>query len=164
MFHFGFNNVGIFDKKYERSLLSIQGNVVLMGKADFGHGSRLVVCKEGILTLGRNFVNTAKGTIVCAKQIAIGENMLMSWDTLIMDTDWHSVRDTQKGTIYPAEKEIIIGDNVWMGMRSVVLKGTKIPNGCVIAASAVCCHKYKESNCLLAGTPAKVKKNNTTRK
>lgn len=164
IFHFGFGNVGIFDKKYERSILDIQGTVVLKGKASFGHGSRLVVCKDGVLTLGSNFSNTAKGTIVCAKHIAIGENMLMSWDTLIMDTDWHSLKETQNGTIYPAEKEIIIGDNVWMGMRSVVLKGTMISNGCVTAANAVCCHKYMEANSLLVGIPAEVKKYNITRK
>lgn len=164
MFHFGFNNVGIFDKKYERSILDIQGRVEINGKVDFGHGSRLVVCTDGMLSLGKNFVNTAKGTIVCTKHITIGENMLMSWDTLIMDTDWHSVQDTITGTIYPSAKEIIIGNGVWMGMRSVILKGAIVADGCVIAANALCCHKYIEPNCLLAGVPAEVKKHNITKK
>lgn len=164
MFHFGFNNVGIFDKKYERSIPDIQGRVEINGKVDFGHGSRLVVCKDGMLSLGKNFVNTAKGTIVCTKRISIGENMLMSFDTLIMDTDWHSVQDTITGTIYPSAKETIIGNGVWMGMRSVILKGAIVADGCVIAANALYCHKYIESNCLLAGVPAEMKKHNITKK
>lgn len=163
MFHFGFNNVGIFDKKYERSILDIQGKVILFGKADFGHGSRLVVCKDGVLTLGSDFVNTAKGAIVCSKRISIGKNMLMSWDTLIMDTDWHSLQDTQSGYVHPCSEDIVIGDNVWLGMRSIVLKGVSISNGCVVASNAVCNNKYVEENCLLAGVPAKVKKHNITR-
>ena len=163
MFHFGFNNIGIFDKKYERSILDIQGTIELFGKADFGHGSRLVVCKNGVLILGENFVNTAKGTIVCDKHINIGKNLLMSWGTLIMDTDWHSVQDTLTGVICPSVKEIIIGENVWMGMHSVILKGTAIADGCIIGANAVCCNKYMETNCLLAGTPAEVRKHNITK-
>lgn len=136
MFHFGFNNVGIFDKKYERSILDIQGRVEINGKVDFGHGSRLVVCTDGVLSLGKNFLNTAKGTIVCSEYITIGENLLQSWDTLIMDTDWHSVQNTITGTIYPSAKEIFIGDNIWMGMRSVILKGAVVAEGCVIADNA----------------------------
>lgn len=163
MFHFGFNRVGIFDKKYERSILDIQGRVEICGKVNFGHGSRLVVCKGGVLTLGEGFINTAKGVVVCTKRISIGKNMLMSWDTLIMDTDWHAMQDTKDGTIFPCEEEIVIGENIWMGMRSVILKGTSIPDGCVIAANATCCKKYKNVNCLLAGTPAEVKKHNVTK-
>lgn len=81
-----------------------------------------------------------------------------------MDTDWHSVQDTITGTIYPSAKEIIIGNGVWMGMRSVILKGAIVADGCVIAANALCCHKYIEPNCLLAGVPAEVKKHNITKK
>lgn len=164
MVHFGFNNIGIFDKKYERSILDIQGTLELMGKVDFGHGSRLVVCKDGVLTIGKGFVNTAKGAIVCSKRISIGQNMLMSWDTLIMDTDWHSLQDTQSGYVYPCSEDIVIGDKVWLGMRSVVLKGVSISNGCVVASNAVCNNRYVEENCLLAGVPAKVKKHNITKK
>lgn len=131
MFHFGFNNVGIFDKKYERSILDIQGRVEINGKVDFGHGSSLVVCTDGVLSLGKNFVNTAEETIVCSEYITIGENLLLSWDTLIMDT-----QNTITGTIYPSAKEIFIGDNIWMGMRSVILKGAVVADGCVIADNA----------------------------
>lgn len=164
MFHFGFNNVGIFDKKYERSILDIQGKIEMSGKVDFGHGSRLIVCKDGVLSLGDGFVNTAKGTIVCAKHISIGKNMLMSWDTLIMDTDWHSLQDTKTSNTFTSEKDILIGDNIWMGMRSVILKRTIVADGCVIAANAVCGKKYTTPNCLLAGVPAEVKKYNITKK
>ena len=151
MFYFGFNNVGIFDKKYERSILDIQGKLEFYGKIHFGHGSKLIVCKDGMLTLEEGFVNTAKGAIVCSKHIIIGKNMLMSWDTLIMDTDWHTIQEIDTGITYPQEKDITIGENVWMGMRSVILKGSSISSGCVIAANAVCCKEYAVSNCLLTG-------------
>lgn len=144
-------------------MLCINGTLELNGKTSFGHGSRLNVNTNGILSIGDGFVNTAKTTIICSKRISLGTRMLISWDTLIMDTDFHSLRNTETLETYPYEKEVIIGNNVWIGMRSVVLKGTIIPDGCVVAANSVCCKIYNEKECLLAGQPAVVKKHNVQR-
>ena len=163
MFHFGFGNVGIFDMKYERAILDIQGRVELSGSAYFGNGSRLCVEKGGVLETGNGFINTAKGTVVCTKRIAFGDNVLMSWDTIVMDSDWHSVRDTVTGEVSRRDADISVGNGVWIGMRSVLLKGTVVPDGCIVAANSTCCKVYEESNCLLAGMPARVKKRNVTR-
>lgn len=160
MFQLGFGNIRIFDKRYDRSMLCINGTLELNGTACLGHGSRLNVNNGGTLSIGDGFINTARTTIVCAKRISLGRSVVTSWDTLIMDTDFHSLQDTHTQVVYPCEKDVCIGDRVWIGMRSVVLKGTVIPNGCVVAANSVCCKKYTEENSLLAGQPAVVKKHN----
>ena len=60
-------------------------------------------------------------------------------------------------------KEIYIGDNVWLAMNGIVLKGSYIPKGSIIGAGAVVSGRFEEENILIAGNPAIVCKHNITR-
>ena len=162
MLRVGFGSVGIYDKKYSRTILTIKGTVVLNGRAALGHGSVLSVQKNATVTFGDNFCNTAEGKIVCKKSITFGDNVLTSWETLIMDTDWHSIQNTQSGEVYPCSAEIVIGSNVWICTRSIVLKGAVIPDGCIVGANTLCTKKFTEDNTIIAGNPANVRKKNVT--
>lgn len=158
----GFGTVGIFDKKYERSIWEVKGCIELNGKTVFGHGSRLSVGKNGILTIGSHFNNTAAMTVVCQKHITFGDNVITSWNTLVMDTDWHPIMNVETNEVYPVSKDIVIGNNVWLCTRSVVLKGSVIPDGCIVGANSLCSKKYTLDNSLIAGNPAEIRKKNVT--
>lgn len=162
MLSIGFGCVGIFDKKYERSIWEVTGCIELKGKATFGHGSRISVGKDGVLIVGNQFYNTAAMTIVCQKRIILGDNVITSWNTLVMDTDWHPIINIETSDILPISKEIIIGDNVWLCTRCVLLKGTVIPDGCIVGANSLCSKRFETANSLIAGNPATVRKNNVT--
>lgn len=138
----------------------IRGTIRLKGKVYLGHGSALCVEKGATLTFGNNYNNTAEGSIVCRQSITFGENVTTSWDTLIMDTDWHKVENTITQEVYPDTKEIVIGSNVWICTRSVILKGSKIPDGCIIGANTLCTKQYVTENALIAGNPSRVVKEN----
>lgn len=160
----GFGGVGIYDKKCQRSILQIDGRIELpKGKTRLGTCAKLVVGKNATLTFGKDFCNTAGMTIICNDRITFGDNVLVSWETMIMDEDWHQLQDTQTGKIHDKHKSISIGDNVWICYRSVILKGTHIPNGCTIAAGAVVSGKFEKENSILAGVPAKTIRSNITR-
>lgn len=164
MLHFGFGTVGVFDKKYSRSILQIDGTIHLenSGKYNFGHGSRLCVGGEANLYIGQGFCNTAEGTIICMNKIHIGHHVTTSWNTLIMDTDFHETENTMTNEKYPVQSPIFIGNNVWICTRAVVLKGSEIPDGCIVGANAVVNKKYKVENALIAGNPALIKKEHIT--
>ena len=164
MLSIGFGKVGVFDKRYSRTILEINGKMIVHGKAIFGHGSKICILKDGILEIGNHFSNTAECTIICEKRINIGDDALVSWNTLVMDTDFHESIDLVTNTTPPKTKEIIIGRHVWIGTRSMILKGSFIPDGCIIGASSVVNKKYNEDNCLIAGNPAIIKKKNITLK
>ncbi len=163
MIKFGFSSVGIFDNRYQRPIIEIAGTMNVEGKASFGGCARLCVMKGGELTIGKHFNNSAKLTIVCGKEIKIGNDFLASWDTLIMDTDFHPLENTETGEVGEKCKPISIGNNVWLGMRSIILKGSNVPNNCVVAAQSVVNKAFCEPNCVLAGNPAVVKKRNIRR-
>lgn len=156
----GFGDVGIYDKRYSRSILEIRGKLILQGKAGFGHGAKLSIGPKGTMTIGKEVSNTAEGTFICFNKITIEDSCAISWDTLITDTDFHSVENTETHKVYPAYGEIHIGKGVWIGTRSVVLKNTFIPEGCIVAANSTACKQYTERNTLLAGNPAIAKKSN----
>ena len=130
----GFGYVGIVDKKYCRSLWENTGVIEFKGSARLGIGTK-IVCK-GHLIIGDNFVINAKSSVVCMNKITIADGCLISWDCLLMDSDFHKIynKDDSLRTSLNQDAEINIGSNVWIGCRTTVLKGTTIPNNAVIGA------------------------------
>lgn len=159
----GFGNVGVFDKSYERTLLEIDGDLVINDNAFFGHGSRISIAKGACFQVGSNFINTAEMTLVCCKSIIFGHNVLVSWNTLIMDSDMHRMINTDTRIVYAEANQILIGNNVWLCARSVVLKGSNIPDGCIVGANSLVSRSFSTKNTLIAGNPAVEKKYNITR-
>lgn len=156
----GFSSTGIFDKRYSRTILEIAGLIELEGPVCFGQGTRLSVGKTGTLSLGAGFSSTAEGTFVCVNKMHIGRGTAIAWSAMVMDTDWHSVMNTETGELYQAAGEVYIGDYCWIGTRSLVLKNSYMPDGCILAANSTANKKYSSPNTLLAGTPATEKKHN----
>lgn len=77
---------------------------------------------------------------------------------VVMNTGDHKYRD--KST--PIKKQghviesIIIGDDVWIGAHVTILRGSFVPQGCVIGAcSLVTRHDKLEPYCAYAGNPVR---------
>lgn len=135
MLLFGYKGVGSIDAFYERTLWDVTGTLTIKGKRiDIGRGSKF--CVYGKCYLGDRFSISGRSTIICRKSIVFGDNVLLSWDVLIMDSDFHKILNDQ-GVVINGDRSIIIGDNVWIGCRSTILKGCKIPSNSVIAAGSI---------------------------
>lgn len=159
----GFGSVGILDKTYERTILQIDGILEISGKTFIGQGARVCIGPHGKVRLGENFINTAGMTLVCVNSVVLGNDVMVSWDTLIMDTDWHSVYDTKSQVILPKTGEITVGNAVWICTRVVLLKGAEIANGCIIGANSLVTKKFSRECVLIAGNPAIERKNDVTK-
>lgn len=155
----GFGEIGIFDEKKSRSIWQVSGKVIFKGKALLGHGVKISVENNGTLIFGDNFKLTAETAMVCHDAITFGKNCLVSWDALIMDTDSHSIVNAQ-GTKNKMTKPVVIGDHVWIGCRTTILKGTTIPSNSVVGAGSVLNITFEIENAIYAGAPAKLVKEN----
>ena len=120
-------------------------------------GSTVVVMPGGNLVLGSNSYLNRNATIVCSGMIEVGENVAISQNVVIRDSDIHHI--IVDGKDIPNTAPIHIGNNVWIGTSAVILKGVTIGDGAVVAAGTVVT-KDVPSNCLVAGNPAKIIKEN----
>jgi acetyltransferase-like isoleucine patch superfamily enzyme len=115
--------------------------------------SKLYTGKHGKLIVGRN--SRLNGVHIDARElIQIGDTVQIGPYTIIMDSDFHDLKDHSKdGPSSP----IYIEDDVWIATRVTILKGVRIGKGSVIAAGAIVTKDVPPYS-VAAGTPARVVK------
>lgn len=82
---------------------------------------------------------------------------------MFMDSDFHETFDTETGIQNESIGDIVIGNNVWVGSRSIILKKSVIPDGNIVGVGSLVNREFDERYCLLAGIPAVIKKRHITR-
>ena len=147
------------------------------------HGNDVYVQNEGIISFGdavwlnsfpngsmfRTALNTylpnakisignrckINGTVLHANQeILLGDDCRIGPGTVICDNDSHRVAlSVEERSKAPASAPIHIGNNVWIGMNCIILKGVTIGDNAIIAAGSVVT-KSCEPNAIYAGNPA----------
>jgi len=119
-----------------------------MGGLELGTGP------DGTLEIGENtFINY--GTSIAAMQhVKIGRDCNIGTYCMIMDNDFHRLEPERRNE-HPDSAPIIIGDNVWLGGRVIVLKGITIGEGSVVAAGSIVTKDIPPRS-LAVGSPAKV--------
>lgn len=104
-----------------------------------------------------NDVGMSGVTICAAQSVRIGKQCLFGANVLIADTDFHAL--APQGRRYNnheadiATAPIIIGENVFIGTGSIILKGVEIGENSVIGAGSVV-SKSVPANVIAAGNPA----------
>lgn len=147
----------------ELSTLSIGQDAQLFIDGDFivGPGVHISVSREGTLKIGgRKFESgsgiTCRSRIMVERSVSIGYDCIIAWGVYITDSDWHSIEGRQRF------QPVKIGDHVWIAHDASVLKGAEIPSECIVAPKSAVTGKHAIEACLLAGSPAKVKRQNVT--
>ncbi|WP_431293731.1 acyltransferase [Pedobacter sp. P26] len=107
------------------------------------------------LIIGRN-VGMSGGTISCSLYIEIGDNVLIGSGAAITDSDAHPINpmlrnDSSQILMAP----VVIGNDVFIGARAIILKGVNIGKGAVIGAGSVVARDVPEMM-IVAGNPAKI--------
>ena len=117
-------------------------------------GSKITVNPNAELIIGRGYMNY-NSSIECFEKIEIGDNVCISENVQIRDSDNHKI----KGKENECTKPVKIEDDVWIGVGATILKGVTIGKGAIIAAGAVV-NKDVPAHTLVGGVPAKVIKEN----
>lgn len=92
--------------------------------------------------------------------ITIGNHVRITEGVVLLthDYSWSVLKQIsvngQKGAVLGAAGKIEIGNNVFIGINSIVLRGVKIEDNVIIGAGSVVT-KDCESGCVYAGNPAK---------
>ena len=147
----GCGSVGIFDNKRSRSIWDVSGTVIFEGNAIIGHGCKISVGGGGNLRIGNNFKVTAESSIAVVESVTIGSDCLFSWEILVMDTDWHPIINDENTIINPPAA-IVIGNHVWVGCRTTILKGVHIADNNIIAAGSLITRSITQTHAIIGGS------------
>lgn len=114
------------------------------------------VAPEAKITIG-NDVGVSGCTISASKSISIGDRVLIGSGTAIVDQDAHPLDpdDRRHGVGKIGRAPVVIEDDVFIGARTIVLKGVRIGKGCTIGAGSVVVKSIPPYS-IAAGNPAKV--------
>jgi maltose O-acetyltransferase len=121
-------------------------DVIVKNKCYFGNGSKLKVGNYS--QMGQNA--RLNGPITLGNYIMMGPDVVMMAIT-------HDVSDLAKLMLDPTnpsiEKPIIIGNNVWIGTRVIIMPGVSIGDNSIIGAGAVVTKSFP-ANSIIGGVPA----------
>lgn len=112
----------------------------------------------GEISIGDGF-GISGSTIYSTASITIGKNATIGANCKIIDNDFHPLDPEQRrlslNEQFTLRKPIVIGDDCFIGMNSIILKGTTLGNNVVVGAGSVV-HGTFPDNCIIAGNPAKI--------
>lgn len=132
-------------------------------------GELLVFGYGGKITIGKNTYIGNYSKIWSGEEIFIGNNVLLSHNVNVVDTNSHEIDHIERAQGYvnllskghPKEKGSIltkpirIEDYCWISFNATILKGVTIGKGSIVAANSVVTKDVPEFT-MVAGNPAKI--------
>ena len=140
---------------------------IRMGDNCCVRGTIMLYKASSRVTLGNN-IYIGPGTFIeCTDEITIGDNVLISMNCHIIDTNSHSLHsedrlkdvvEWQKGLSHKdwtnvESAPVRIRERSWIGLRSIILKGVTVGEGGIVAAGSVVT-KNVEAYTIVGGNPA----------
>lgn len=90
------------------------------------------------------------------RNVFVGRTSLISNSVIIRTSDAHALYDLEQERRVNEAHDVVIGDRVWLGEDSMVLKGSVMESGSVLGAKAVLVNKRVPANSVAAGNPAHI--------
>lgn len=113
-----------------------------------------IAVQDGTLEIGEGSYINYGCSIGASKLVRIGANCNIGTYVMMIDNDFHRLEPERRNE-RPESEAIILGDNVWLGARVIVLRGVTIGSDSVVGAGSVVTRDIPPRS-LAAGVPAKV--------
>ena len=133
-------------------------SILYLSSSSFDYFVNLSLNGNNVCFIGKNNYFNGKSTIILSesKNIIIGDDCLFSYSVTIRVADVHLIYNSKTKERLNYSKSIYIGDHVWLGQNSMILKGTCIGSGSLIGAGSIVSNKNIPSNTTYAGSPARL--------
>ena len=135
-----------------------------------GWGSGFGILESGLVTIGDDSVLMG-GQFMCGEQITVGKRVVISYNALISDGDFHPLdpelrrRDALHGAPFESSvieqvswmpEPVVIEDDVRIGINAIVLKGVRIGAGALVKPGAVVTSDVP-AGAVVEGNPARAR-------
>ena len=143
----------------------IDGTLIFKGHAHFGKDVFLSIDKDAFCQFGFMGCLGSDVKLICTNKIIIGDWTGIGYESQIIDTNSHPMKNTITNNYYPMNGPIILGNYNAISNRVSIMLGTKTADNTVVASNSLCNKDYTDlgDNVLIGGTPSKLIKNNFKR-
>lgn len=127
----------------------------------FHSGVNLSINKNATLSLGDDVLFNHNSFIACSNRIKIGNHVSFGWNIQLLDSDFHTMYDSEKQLFISPLGDVEIGDYVWIGNHTSISKNARIPAHSIVTSYSLYNKDFSEIDSignLFAGIPAKLKK------
>lgn len=102
-----------------------------------------------------NRVGISGCTLECRELIQLGDRVSLGSGVLIMDNDAHSLDPAERaeGVLNVRPLPVVLEDDVFVGARAILLKGTRIGARTIVRAGSVVTGEFPP-DCIIGGNPA----------
>lgn len=122
--------------RFNCAVFKCEGSFSLGKDSYIGKGSILVIGKNAILSVGKNSYFGEYSNIRVDKEIIIGNNCKIAQFVTLVDGDYDfSIKPLSFD--YRKNSPVYIGNNVFIGSNSVILRGNYIIDNSIIGANSV---------------------------
>ena len=148
--------IGVWISYKQKTVLDIYpgGELRANGLVQINAGTKVVIGDNALLSIGNGSYINEHSRVQCKKRIEIGEDCAVAWGTNLLDTDEHHIFALGRIENSSFCAPLSIGNHVWVGCNSILLKGVTIGADCVVAAGSVVTKSFGPHT-LIAGNPAK---------
>lgn len=111
------------------------------------------VYNKGTIKIGDNCFFNDGCSVNCQKNINIGNNVIFGQNVLVFDHD-HDYKNSMDNYI---REPVIIGNNVWIGANTIILKGVTIGDNVVIGAGSIITKNIDSNKIITMKTDYKIR-------
>lgn len=154
---------------YPETSLSARLGSISIDQKSCVRGTLEIQRNGGVISIGKKCYVGDHTRIWAADHIKIGDYVLIAHNVNIFDNDTHPTdylerREDADAIIWRGERNnfstlrsapIDIGNDVWIGCNSIILKGVTIGEGAIVSAGSVVT-KDVPANTMVGGNPARV--------
>ena len=148
--------------RFPMSIISFGKNVNIISDSYRSSASSLYSCVKlqtfsptSLIQVGDNVDLNGTSIVARSKKVIIGNGTIIAPNVIIMDSDFHSIWPAEnRGNGIENDSDVVIGENVWIGLGTTILKGVVIGDNSIIGAGSVVTG-IVPSNVIYAGNPAK---------
>ncbi len=147
------------DIKLHNSTLefNVDNSLIYLSKNSHYYMVSISVNNNDTVYIGKNcyFNGIMNITLPEETNVFIGNDGVFSFGIWVRTADPHLIYSMDNKKRINPSRSVFIGDHVWLGQNSLILKGTKIDSGSIIGAKSVVSGKKIPSNQIWAGNPVR---------
>jgi acetyltransferase-like isoleucine patch superfamily enzyme len=148
------------DGRLDNLKINIQGNynrIYIDDSTNLNEAEFWIEDDYGKISIGKKTTVQGKTHFACIEgcEIKVGQDCMFSTEIVFRTGDSHSIIDSN-GIRINKSKNIIVGNHVWLGNKTIINKGVEILDNCIVGAGSIVTKSLGDTGAVIVGAPARV--------